>query len=449
VSRESESQRVKESEVRKMGSYEVKNREPLIFSTSQPLKFSLLLLTAFCLLPTVSLAAEFHGFLQGNYSYRTSDTHCEGAAPCDKYWLLIEERAQISPSYEDPSGIFTAKAKLDFFHDAAVDGDFDMTVREAYFTLQGGSSDAKIGRQIITWGLGDLVFINDVFPKDWTAFITGRPVEYLKKGVDGAKIGAYSDAVNGEVVIIPSFESDTIPDSKRLIYYPFPAPAVNETREPDTQLSNTEAALKLYRSIREWDTAVYFYNGFYRSPAAHMDSLTSVTYYYPKLKVYGASMQGAALGGVLSLETGYYDSQDRKGSDPEIENSQIRYLAGFQKAFAGDFTASIQYYVERMMNYEEYTRTLDSSFPRKDRTRELYSIRLTQLLHYQTIRLSLFTFYSPTDKDYFVNPEIKYNITDNLWTNLGANLFGGEQSSTFLGQFRYDDNVYWNIRYEF
>ncbi|MDP2682362.1 MAG: hypothetical protein Q8P28_06095 [Deltaproteobacteria bacterium] len=409
------------------------------------------LLTVHWALSTASYAAELHGFLQGNYSYRTSDTHCYGAAPCDKYWLLIEERAQISPLYEDPSGTFTAKAKLDFFHDAAVDSDFDMDVREAYFTLQGGSSDAKIGRQIITWGLGDLVFINDVFPKDWTAFIIGRPIEYFKKGIDGAKFGLYGEAVNGELIIIPTFEPDTLPDSRRLLYFdPLPQVTNRDIKEPAEKPSNTEIALRLYRSIYEFDTSLYFYKGYYRTPSSPKDStLTKVNHFYPELKVYGASTQGAAFGGVLSLEAGYYHSQDNAGSDPEIENSQVRYLAGFQKAFAGDFTASVQYYVERMMNYEEYTKTLDSSFPRTDRTRELYSIRLAQLLHYQTIRLSLFTFYSPTDKDYFVNPEIKYNITDNLWTNLGANLFGGEQSSTSLGQFRHDDNVYWNIRYEF
>src|SRR3990167_1137277 len=202
------------------------------FSDSPFLRFSVSAII-YCLLPTVSYALEFHGFLQGNYSYRTSDTHCSGAAPCGKYWLLIEERAQISPSYEDSSGIFAVKAKLDFFHDAAAESKWDTTLREAYFTLSGGMADAKAGRQIITWGLGDLVFINDIFPKDWTAFIIGRPIEYLKKGIDGVKLGLYSNAVNGELVMIPVFEADTLPDSKRLIFYPFPAPAVNKDRSEE------------------------------------------------------------------------------------------------------------------------------------------------------------------------------------------------------------------------
>lgn len=406
------------------------------------------LLLALCFLPTASYAFDLHGFVQGDYSYRTADTGCSGGV-CDRYWLLAEERLQLSPSYEDQSGVFAAKAKLDFFHDAAVEGKADVTVREAYFTLHSDRADAKIGRQIITWGLGDLVFINDVFPKDWTAFIIGRPIEYLKKGVDAAKVGFYSNAVNGEMAIIQDFEPDTIPDSNRLIHYPFPAPAVNNTIEPNTQLSNTEIALKFYRTIKEWDTAVYFYDGFYRFPAAHMDTSTGATYYYPRLEVYGASTQGSAFGGVASLEAGYYASADKNGGNPEIENSQIRYLAAFQKAFEDDLTAGVQYYVEKMLHYENYIKNLPSGYPAKDETRELYSIRLTKLLRYQTVKLSFFTFYSPTDKDYFVNPELRWSVTDNLWTSLGANIFGGKENTTFLGQFDKDDNVYVIVRHEF
>ena len=34
--------------------------------------------------------------------------------------------------------------------------------------------DIKLGRQILTWGTGDLLFINDLFPKDWESFFIGR-----------------------------------------------------------------------------------------------------------------------------------------------------------------------------------------------------------------------------------------------------------------------------------
>ncbi len=59
---------------------------------------------------------------------------------------------------------------------------------------------------------------------------------------------------------------------------------------------------------------------------------TSVTRFYPKLTVYGANFQGSFLNGILSVEGGIYDSrEDRKGTDPTVENGQARFLVGYQK----------------------------------------------------------------------------------------------------------------------
>ncbi len=52
---------------------------------------------------------------------------------------------------------------------------FDGVVREAYADYSRAWLDLRLGRQIITRGVGDLVFINDVFPKDWSAFFPGGP----------------------------------------------------------------------------------------------------------------------------------------------------------------------------------------------------------------------------------------------------------------------------------
>jgi len=48
--------------------------------------------------------------------------------------------------------------------------------------------DLKIGRQILTWGKGDYVFINDLFPKDYRSFLSGRNIEYLKAPSDAIKL---------------------------------------------------------------------------------------------------------------------------------------------------------------------------------------------------------------------------------------------------------------------
>lgn len=72
----------------------------------------------------------------------------------------------------------------------------------------------------------------------------------------------------------------------------------------------------------------------------------------------------------------------------------------------------------------------------------MVSTRLTQLLKYQTWTLSLFAAYSPTDQDYFFQPEVSHKVTDNLSVSLGANIFGGSSETTFFGQFKKSDNVF-------
>ena len=307
---------------------------------------------------------------------------------------------------------------------------------------------------MVTWGLGDLVFINDVFPKDYEAFFSGRPLEYLKKGVDGVKIGLYPDVASFEVIAIPLFTANHFPDSGRFwLYDPLPGVTNRQTDEPDSSLDNTEVAVRAYRDVADFDVSLYGYRGFYRQPAMLTDSAdapTRLTLWYPRLAVYGASLQGSALDGVVSLEGGYYDSRDdRDGDDPLIPNSQARFLIGYQRQFWEDFTVGLQYYGERMLDYGDYTATLPSGIPAEKRLHDLVSVRLTQLLRHQTVKLSLFAFRGLSSADYLINPEVKYNVTDQLWLALGANFFGGGEPWTQFGQLDRNDNVYFQTRYEF
>lgn len=70
-------------------------------------------------------------------------------------------------------------------------------------------------------------------------------------------------------------------------------------------------------------------------------------------------------------------------------------------------------------------------------------------MKYQTWRFSLFSFWSPTDKDFYLIPEAAWRVTDELTATVGANVFGGAKSTTFLGQLNSNDNLYLAMRYEF
>jgi hypothetical protein len=335
----------------------------------------------------------------------------------------------------------SARVKGDFLLDNVAE-EFDVDLREAYVDYTTGNFDFRLGRQIVTWGVGDLIFINDVFPKDYVSFFSGRPLEYLKIGVDGLRSRYSSALVNAEFLVIPFFEANNLPTSERfLLFDPFSDVPSRDEEEPATTLENTQLALRLYRRIKDFDVSAYAYRGFWLTPSMKPDDLispTQVITFYPELSVYGLSAQGGALGGVLSFETGYYQSrEDEEGKDPFIPNSQIRFLIGYQRQIWKDFTVGVQYYGEYMTHYDEYVENLPGGVPELDEYR------------YQTLKLSFFAFYSPSDEDYLIIPEVKYNITDELSAVLGANIFGGGEDAPQFGQFDKNDNIYTVVKYEF
>ncbi len=397
------------------------------------------------------LPVEFHGFLLGVLSRRTTGLRPPGGEGGDI--VLGEERLrlELSGATGSSEGFFLAKG--DLLHDA-VENRLDVDLREGYAGFTRGPLDLRLGRQIATWGVGDLLFINDVFPKDWESFFSGRPMDYLKLGVDGVRTQLSTKVVNAEAWAIPFFKGDRLPSPERFFLFD-PASGVSDQREekPEVNYINPELALRLYRQLGGVDASLYVYRGFWRTPGVRLDDPvvpTRATQFFPKLSVYGASVQRSLLSGVLSFEAGYYGSrEDPYGGDPTVPNSQWRFLAGYQRQLWQDFTVGVQGYGEIMGNCRAYRDSLLAGSPRQDQFRGVISLRLTQLLSYQTWRLVLFVAHSPTDGDYFIRPEVSYKATDSLSAIVGANVFGGQEETTYFGQFGSSDNVFANLRFDF
>jgi hypothetical protein len=67
----------------------------------------------------------------------------------------------------------------------------------------------------------------------------------------------------------------------------------------------------------------------------------------------------------------------------------------------------------------------------------------------QNLRCSFFTYFSTSDKDVYMRPNINYKASDNLALEAGANIFFGDYPDTFFGQFENNTNVYTAVRYSF
>jgi len=131
------------------------------------------------------LPFDLSGFLESRIGVRLqNDAH-------EKDMTLGELRLQVGIEKEFDSLTFNLVS--DFIYDPVLnEHSIDLETGQGFADIREANAvfsplefmDVKVGRQVLTWGTGDLVFINDLFPKDWNSFFIGRDDEYLKAPSD-------------------------------------------------------------------------------------------------------------------------------------------------------------------------------------------------------------------------------------------------------------------------
>lgn len=388
-----------------------------------------------------------HGFWETRAGMRT---HNDPGQPGDL--SIGETRLQLEgKKFWDAASL---EVTADFVGDAVdEEGHFDLRqLRLSFSPLD--TVDVRIGRQVLTWGTGDMLFINDLFPKDWPSYFLGRDQEYLKAPSDAIRVGWYPGPVNVEVVYTPRFDRDRFIRGGRVTYYnPLFGPSGRDSQvqssPPNDWFQDDEIALRIYRRVDRFELALYAYDGFWKSPGGQSFIPFEAT--HPRLRVYGASARGPLGKGIFNVEAGYYDSRDdRSGADFAVNNSEFRFLIGYEQELAKEFTGAVQYYLEHMMDYDAYANSPFFLFlPKRDEDRHVFTARLTKLLMNQNLTLSFFAYYSPSDNDAYLRPRATYKVNDHWTVEAGGNVFLGQDDHTFFGQFETTTNAYASMRFSF
>ena len=392
------------------------------------------------------LPFKLHGFVEGGFGIRTQND------PNQHHDVNYAElRLQLEASKALDWAEF--KFRLDVFRDEALH-EFNADLREAHASFTPGDFvDLKIGRQILTWGTGDLIFLNDLFPKDFQSFFIGREESYLKAPSNSVKSSFYFDFFNLDLVWNPLFNSDRFVNGERLSFFnPFLNRKVGEreemsSREPEGILKDSEIHLRAFKNVSGYELAMYGYYGFFKNPGGFNRAGEAT---FPRLAVYGASVRGNVMKGIGNIEIAYYDSlKNQSGTNPLISNSQFRFLAGYAQELATDLNIGFQYYLEHRVHHDRFIQNLPPGALAQDENRHTFTVRLTQLLLQQNLSLSLFTFYSPSDGDAYLRPIVSYKVSDAWSATLGANIFTGDSQNTFFGQLDDNSNVYTRVRYSY
>jgi len=349
--------------------------------------------------------------------------------------------------------------KGDFLADG-IDREATIDIRQALLLIRAARwLDLRAGRQVLTWGTGDLLFLNDMFARDWQSFFIGRDDEYLKSPSNSFKLTFYS-AVNLDLVWTPVFTPDNYITGERLSFFNPITGGIEsahtlggplEAELPDKTWEDGEFAARMFKTVKGWELAGYGYVGFWGRPVGVDTSQSGdgASLYYPDLAVIGASVRGNVLGGVGNVEGAYYNSYDDKsGTDPFIPNSQARGLAGYERELFTNFNLGLQYYFEWLLEYENLIANSPAPQWAPEEIRHLLTARLTQRLKQDTWTLSLFTYWSPNEKDGYSRPVVTHKWSDAVAVTVGGNFMWGDDH-TFFGQLENNNNVYLRLRYSF
>lgn len=384
--------------------------------------------------PAAAAEPELHGFVEGATAARV-----DGGG-----YALQEARLGLRGDVWGDRA--EARFGVDFVSDAVVgDGDPRTELREAWLRAPlGDRFRLQAGRQPATWGTGDLLFINDLFPKDYVSFFTGRADPYLKLPVDALRLSGELGGNSVDLLWMPYFQPDELPRGERLrAHFLVPGLPVDE---PAREAGEGEWALRLSRWYGSTALALYGYHGRWKAPLGLRTGSGGgpEALYHPALSVAGASARGTLAGGVAWAEGGYHHSHDDEGGDdPFVPNHELRGLAGYERSWWTDGTLGVQAYHERR---------LDHAGPEATGDRSLLTLRLRQLARGQTVELGLFGFWSPDDGDAHLRLHTGVDLTDEVELVVGALVFAdgeGTGPEALFGAAEADDAAFGRVRFSF
>ncbi|GAA5185973.1 hypothetical protein GCM10025772_00490 [Ferrimonas gelatinilytica] len=363
---------------------------------------------------------------------------------------LGEARGRFETGYR--SDKIRGDLRADLRYDDVVEG-WQLDIRELTIGFAAGDhTDIKVGRQVLTWGTGDFLFLNDLFPKDWQAFFSGLDDEYLKAPTNAIKVSYFGPGrANLDLAWIPRFESDNYLSGDRFSFYnpviggPV-APGLDVDEPSDDALAARIFGNAEVGNARTLEWAVYGYWGYGGQPEA-VDSQGRPD--FARLNSLGASMVLPLGAGLFNLEGAWYDYKDQDGDNPRQPADKLMLLAGYQQELITNLTLGVQYQLEHLRDYGQWRDVQPYPETLADQNRHLTTMRLDYRAMQEALVLSLFAFYSPSDEDFYLRPQASYRLDDNWSFAAGFNLLGGQEDHTFFGQLADNSNGWLRVRYSY
>lgn len=370
------------------------------------------------------------------------------------------------------------------------DEDFDWFLKEAYIEMRRKNFNFSVGRQIITWGkLDDVAILDRMSPQEYQWFIL-IDKQKRKLPVFLFKYDYYGENWEVESVFIPTFKPSYLrffgsdwaifDHSKRSIaqgnFSAATKDVVNRIKIQERDeltghtFDNAQFGIRFRSRLGEVDYALYYMyinnslptlrektatgnilkKFLYIPTAENLSALvgTSPTdedltllREHPKSNVFGVDWE-TILGEVgLRGEIGYLSGLPYlRDNFSYVRKDTVSFGVGLDHTTANNFYVNLQFIEDYIIQYEPL-------FVQEENTHRLTGTFKKDFLR-GDLFLNLDWMVNVSNRDWMLNPQIRYTIADGFDVSIGGFIFGGDLT-TVLGRFSSKDVVYLGLKYSF
>ncbi len=337
-------------------------------------------------------------------------------------------------------------------------GESDFGLRQAYMDLFAGPFDLRVGKQQVIWGKANGVFVTDIVsPKDYSEFIL-PDFEEVRLGINSVRANYYRGNRVLELVWVPIFTPDNIPDedsiwSRDRFFFPVDPVYDSSEKEVENNLKNSEVFARFSSLGRSLDVELVGGYKWQDTPTLHMEKtvdpatskITSITITpeYHRLGVFGGSFSTDISGYVLTGEGAYYSGEYFLTKDSEIKDgvdkkNYLHYMLGLDKKI-GRWNVNIQYIQKNILDYDSYIKDYELT--------DTATFMINSDFFNNKLLTELFIYYGVNDKDYLLRPKLNYEFDNGFELIAGVDSFGGDEGK--FGEFSGNDMGYTKFKYSF
>ncbi|MGJ8638639.1 MAG: DUF1302 family protein [Opitutaceae bacterium] len=337
------------------------------------------------------------------------------------------------------------------------------TFEEAYVALYKGNLEFTVGKQIVSWGVGDAIKPNDVInPGDYLSVS-----DSFKIGVPALSAYHFGELFNVNLVLVPFFTPARLPgldnrwstDSTQTsadfqTAFGIPPTFVDDGDVlPANQFRNMQGGIQFSSSslVEGWDLALYYYRGFQSTGVINQRIAPpelGILIVYPEFSHYGASFSTTWNQFEFHGEVVFHDTKNSL-----LDDDFLSYMGGLNYTIDDN----LPIWVESVSLVLEYTgetiikdRSPGGSISQSGFGRAFTNSIFAQL-EFKVSEDTQFEIGGALNidtEDYVIGTSLTHKLTDALEFKVGIDVFGGDDD-TFYGGWNENDRIYTSATYFF